>query len=518
MKGIQCYSSLPIFQGRSASGHFEGKKFDMPEAVKLCMELSALKFRQTNGTLTLYTDSFMKEYLEEQGLLECWDDINTDVLDAFFASHKNINYSVFWSAGKFAAYINERAPFVCIDTDLILWKKLELPSNLDFGFAHWESIEPGDESYPELSKLIRPEGYTLRQMPDSEIFSFRAANMSITYFGNEDFKREFAEEAIAFMTDNKAEARARYATPEILYAEQRLPLAILLEHGLKYSPIVDLTWSPKKFQITQTPSDYEHWFFSDLDTSKIFTHLWFSKSYLDENPEADREYCSKLHDLINICEGRTTLRMAKRREVRRVKAWELGAGSLIERDLIAEGAIRPEDDELYRILSRERFLQETRFAQETPVGTFAEKGDFITVNTVNGKQYPCLNQRKYFMETHQHIEGNEYDQRSEAVGVWFFGDPVSPELQYISKYNILSAVLRHMIAGNRFWLLTSDAFIGISPVRAIELYFGDKATIIFYNVKRNETGEIVDLDFMFIERDAFNRDYVFCDTQEEHKK
>lgn len=303
MKGIQCYSSLPIFQGRSASGHFEGKNFDMPEAVKLCMELSALKFRQTNGTLTLYTDSFMKKYLEEQGLLYCWDHINTEVLDEFYASHKNINYSVFWSAGKFAAYMNEHAPFVCIDTDLILWKKLELPSNLDFGFAHWESIEPGDESYPEPSKLIRPEGYALRQMPDSELFSFRAANMSITYFGNEDFKREFAEEAITFMTDNKAEARARYATPEILYAEQRLPLAILLERGLKYSPIVDLTWSPKQFQITQAPSGYKHWFFSDLDKSKIFTHLWFHKKYLDENSDANREYCSKLNDLINIYKG-----------------------------------------------------------------------------------------------------------------------------------------------------------------------------------------------------------------------
>lgn len=154
---------------------------------------------------------------------------------------------------------------------------------------------------------------------------------------------------------------------------------------------------------------------------------------------------------------------------------------MIERSLIAEGAIKQEDDELYRILLPKRFLQ------ETSVGTFAEKGDFITVNTFNGKQYPCLNQREYFMKTYQHIEWNEYDQRSESVDVWFFGDPVSPELQYIGKYNILSAVLRHMIAGNRFWLLTSDAFIGISPIRAIELYFGDKATIIFYNVKRDET-------------------------------
>lgn len=131
-----------------------------------------------------------------------------------------------------------------------------------------------------------------------------------------------------------------------------------------------------------------------------------------------------------------------------------------------------------------------------------------------------MNHRKYFMKTHQHIEGDEYDQLSKPVGVWFLGDTVSPELQYIAKHQILSATLEGMIRRNNGRLTQYDLYVWGSPIEAIgySSCAGDKATIIFDNVKRDETGEIVDLDFMFIEREAFNRDYVFCDTKEEHKE
>ena len=303
MKAIQCFSSLPVQQGRLASGHFGNlRKFELPLAVKLCMKLSALQFRRTNGPITLYTDSAMKEYLESQGLLSCWNEINTDLLDNFYAEHPEINHSVFWSAGKFACYLNEQAPFVCIDTDLVLWQKLNVAENLDFAFTHWESIDPDDESYPNLNKIKRPENFTLLQAPTSDVFNSSACNMAVTYFGNDDFKKEFSELAIKFMSKNPVKPEGRYATPEILYVEQRLPLALAIERGLNYSPLINLVWSPKKFQITQAPPEFKYWFFSDLNTSKILTHLWFHKKFLAENKRANKEYCERLRLLIDEAE------------------------------------------------------------------------------------------------------------------------------------------------------------------------------------------------------------------------
>lgn len=295
MRGIHVFSTRPQLAGRSAAGVFDDSTPKIPEATLLFMKLSALQWRRTNGTLKLYTDTAMKKFLDEHNLLSCWDDVDTDVLENFYRAN-NVRHDAFWSAGKFAAYFSEAAPFVCIDTDLAVWQPIDFSG--DFMFAHWESIEDGDESYPEdLTTLSRPQGYCLT-VEDSALFKTQACNMAITYFGNDDFKNEFTRRALDFMIGNDFNVNGRYATPEILYAEQRLPLALLLERKLSFRPVLDLTWSPLQFRITQFPPQFKNWFFSDLDTSKTFTHLWFHKKYLAENATENATYCAKVRSLI----------------------------------------------------------------------------------------------------------------------------------------------------------------------------------------------------------------------------
>lgn len=295
MKAIHCFSSRPVLAGRTAAGLFDDVTPKIPEATLLFMKLSALQWRRTNGSIKLYTDIPVKNFLDRRGLLSCWNETDTDVLENFYRDNTNIRHDTFWSAGKFAAYLSETAPFVCIDTDLAVWKTLDL--NGDFMFAHWESIEEGDASYPDLTTLSRPKGYRLT-VNDSVLFKTHACNMAVTYFGNDDFKNEFTRLALDFMTDNNVDAAQRYATPEILYSEQRLPLALLLKQKLSFRPILNLTWSPLQFKITHCPPEYKYWFFSNLDTQKPFTHLWFHKKYLAENPTANADYCAKLRTLI----------------------------------------------------------------------------------------------------------------------------------------------------------------------------------------------------------------------------
>lgn len=295
MRAIHCFSSRPAMAGRTAAGLFDDVTPKIPEATLLFMKLSALQWRRTNGSIKLYTDIPMKNFLARRDLLSCWDDVDTYVLENFYRDNPDIRHDAFWSAGKFAAYLSENAPFVCIDTDLAVWKPVEF--NGDFMFAHWESIEDGDASYPNLTTLSRPKGYRLT-VDDSALFKTHACNMAVTYFSNDEFKNEFTRLALDFMSGNNVNAAQRYATPEILYTEQRLPLALLLKRKLSFRPILDLTWSPLQFKITHCPPEYKHWFFSNLDMQKPFTHLWFHKKYLAENATANAEYCARLRTLI----------------------------------------------------------------------------------------------------------------------------------------------------------------------------------------------------------------------------
>lgn len=295
MRAIHCFSSRPTLAGRTAAGLFDNVTPKIPEATLLFMKLSALQWRRTNGSIKLYTDIPMKNFLARHDLLSCWNEVDIDVFENFYRDNPDIRHDTFWSAGKFAAYLSETAPFVCIDTDLSVWKHIDFSG--DFMFAHWESIEDGDVSYPSLTTLSRPKGYRLT-VDDSTLFKTCACNMAVTYFGNDDFKNEFTCLALDFMNYNNVDAAQRYATPEILYAEQRLPLALLIKQKLSFHPILDLTWSPLQFKITHCPPEYKNWFFSNLDIQKPFTHLWFHKKYLAENPTTNIEYCAKLRTLI----------------------------------------------------------------------------------------------------------------------------------------------------------------------------------------------------------------------------
>ena len=228
MLGIHCFFSQPVQQGRDVSGVYKtyipGKIFS--NYALYTMLLSALQWKKTNGNIKLYCDASVYEQLRQFRLLSCWDDIEVlrdDSVD------RGINLQVFWSAVKFLVYERQYEPFVCIDTDLIVWKKLDICPDVDWQFAHWESIEPGDISYPDTATLSKPAGYIFPKLAFAET---RASNMCITVFNNMDFCRIFVNEAFKYMRGNKVDSiSSLHATPEILYMEQRLPVLLSKRYG-----------------------------------------------------------------------------------------------------------------------------------------------------------------------------------------------------------------------------------------------------------------------------------------------
>lgn len=291
MKGIHCFSTTPMFYGRDISGYTKEKfeMLDFPDYMLGTLLLSAKQWKKTNGPITLYTDKTFYKYLEQKDVLDFWDNVSCELEDITKVFPK-IDHAVFWSAAKFYSYMLEETPFVCVDTDMIVWKKLFFDeAKYDLIFTHWESIEKGDTNYVSKDNLNVSSEYIF--LPHYEKVK-KGLNMSLTALLNEGFKNTFTEEAVQFMHYCNKKFDHRYATPEILYMEQIIPVQLGISNGYKMKPFLNCTWSPKQFRFIQQGK--ESWIFNSFDANQPFMHLWFHKNYLEKNQPSRTEYINSL--------------------------------------------------------------------------------------------------------------------------------------------------------------------------------------------------------------------------------
>jgi hypothetical protein len=116
--------------------------------------LSALKWRQYNGSIKMYTDDTAAEYYDKLGIIGIWDrGVDTSVLKNF---PYTINPQVFWAVGKLIALKHEEVPCVMLDTDLVVWQPIEDKLDTDIVVLHRENLR--DYSYPNANaQYIPPE-------------------------------------------------------------------------------------------------------------------------------------------------------------------------------------------------------------------------------------------------------------------------------------------------------------------------------------------------------------------------
>lgn len=96
MKGIHCFSTKPMLQGRDISGHPKDafKMIEFPDYMLGTLLLSALQWRKTNGPIKLYTDSVFYNYLSEKGVLNFWDEVSCE-LDNIDEVFPDIDHAIF---------------------------------------------------------------------------------------------------------------------------------------------------------------------------------------------------------------------------------------------------------------------------------------------------------------------------------------------------------------------------------------------------------------------------------------
>lgn len=243
----------------------ERKKYSIEDFEILTTILSALKWRQFNGSIKMITDRIAAQYYLDIGITSIWDlgmDIEFDN-----ESMKDIDEFLFWAAGKIYALKSQSTPCAMIDTDFIVWQSLEnklIKSKICT--IHRENIY--EDIYPYKSHFDLKEGYEF----DSDwSWSVLPCNTAFTYISDEEFKNYYVNESIRFMK-NVLSGKDRITN--MVFAEQRLISMCADKMDIKIDSLSDLK--------TLASNDQNY-----------FTHIWGYKDVMRNEFVKRNEFCIK---------------------------------------------------------------------------------------------------------------------------------------------------------------------------------------------------------------------------------
>ena len=237
-------------------GKIEGeKKYKQNDYDLVTTILSALKWKEKNGKIKLYTDIAGFNYYKENKLLDLWDG-GVDIFSNDEIS-SDIDTESFWAIGKIYAIKKQTGSFCVIDTDIIVWENIsEYFKDKDVVCVHRESIS-FNNTYRPLSYYQMKDGYVFD--PDWG-YKEDACNTAIIYFNNDDFKNKYCEQSIHFAENCIPSKETLYL--EIVFAEQRILPMFAKKYGVEIHSIFN----------TYFPSN-----------QNVVTHVWGLKYSIKNN-------------------------------------------------------------------------------------------------------------------------------------------------------------------------------------------------------------------------------------------
>lgn len=263
-----------------------GQPYEIADFELLTTILSALTWRQKNGSIRMITDRVGERYYCSFGLTQLWDDgISCELEEIPYT----VDPSTFWAAGKLYALSHVPAPCAMIDTDFIVWNDIQNRlSNCRLAVIHREALMP--DIYPEPSAFILAPAYSF---PSNWNWDTPACNTAFCYFGSEILRQAYLSQAFDFIHA----VRGRDGLIYMVFAEQRL-LAMCAE--AQHIPIQALSAPEQLFCSTQAD----------------FTHIWGFKQAMIEHLEIRESFCFRCAARIrqdfpafaSICETIPTLR------------------------------------------------------------------------------------------------------------------------------------------------------------------------------------------------------------------
>ena len=238
-------------------------RFNVPYEVEdfeiLTTILSALKWREKNGNIKMVTDSVGAQYYKKTGLDVIWNSVE-NILD-----NVDVNSNVFWAAGKIFALKEQNAPVAMIDTDFIVWEKIDEEKLADVSVIHFENLYP--DVYPPID-FFHMDNYEFDNDFD---WNIKACNTAFCVIKNEKLLRYYTDKSIEFMR-HTSEQNDRLAY--MVFAEQRM-----------------LPMCAKKLNMSIMS-------FSDLNRlfkngDNMFTHTWGMKQQMRDNAFLRADFCRR---------------------------------------------------------------------------------------------------------------------------------------------------------------------------------------------------------------------------------
>ncbi len=244
---------------KTASGRFEIEDFEL-----LTIMLSALKWREKNGDITLVTDSLGYRFFKERGMLSLWNKASRE-LDEI---PNTVNSQTFWAAGKLYALKNASTPVAIIDTDFIVWDRLAFDNMEMLTVIHNEEINP--QIYPDINEFKMKRGYVFN--PDLD-WHINPVNAAFYVLKDETLKACYTNEAITFMEN----CEGSDPLTNMVFCEQRL---LAMCSKMCETPVLCLSNIKRLFD----------------DGERYFTHLWGMKQQMREDASLRRDFCLRCID------------------------------------------------------------------------------------------------------------------------------------------------------------------------------------------------------------------------------
>jgi len=264
---------------------------------------SALSASKYVGKSILYTDSLGYEVFKKYNLLECYDEINVDLLNEFTDNH-TFDAGTYWTSGKTYVICNQKEPFIFLDLDFILLEKVDygLLKNYDLIHNQWELSR--NELYVSNNKfkqLDLPYYYPNNLYP----------NTSFLYVNNITLLKEYWELHKKIIYNTEVETGVDtwlLADQGILgYIARFMKLNIGCLEECAYISNADDWKYPDGVDLNYGGMPYKVYLGKYKSISIKYYHVWLHKVKLIEKEEERTLFSNKMNTLIKNLEKGTTL-------------------------------------------------------------------------------------------------------------------------------------------------------------------------------------------------------------------
>lgn len=236
--------------------------------------LSILSWKKFQGPIKLYTNHNYLDDLKKWKLDQYYDSIS--ILED---PSEEINQKTYWAWDKILVANKNKPPFVMVDNDLWISKKLNFDNNFELVGYHFENFDDSvdNSTYPKFKEKV----------PDSMKFRWNEKilpiNCALCFINNEKLLTEWFSSAKEIAKRNPLPWNENLSS-NMCFIEQRLLPMITDELGMKTKSLIQHKYNSQLLGVLNgsewTPPAYE-WDSQLKEEFSSISHIWGLKNYLE---------------------------------------------------------------------------------------------------------------------------------------------------------------------------------------------------------------------------------------------